>query len=88
MMMPGGKAKLRMKAMDQMMKDKPSIAIKIKNSPEMESEEGEMGEMEQPKGMESMPVTPEEKEMIMAMRKKMKMGMSMGEEGEVEEMGY
>lgn len=88
-MMQGGKSSLRMKAMDQMMKEKPSIAIKIKSAPEEMEGEEDMGEMDGSKGMESMPVTPEEKEMIMAMRKKMKMGMGMEEEdSEEEEMGY
>lgn len=46
---------MRLKAMDGMMKDKPSIPMR-RREPEMEE------------GMISMPVTPEEKEMILAAR--------------------
>lgn len=58
------KATLRLKAMDAMMKDKPSIAIKIAQKPE----DGMPDEMQGEKGMVSMPVTMEEKAMIEAMR--------------------
>jgi hypothetical protein len=63
------KSQMRMKAMDKMMKDKPSIAIKIKESPDgMED------------GMISMPVTPEEKEMILSMRAEKEGSEEMSEE--------
>jgi len=60
------KSKLRLKAMDKMMKEKPEISIAI--------EKGEMGEEEMgmdgmKEGYISMPVSPEEKAMILKMRK-------------------
>lgn len=58
------KATLRLKAMDAMMKDKPSIAIKIASKPADDMP----GEMQGDQGMVSMPVTMEEKAMIEAMR--------------------
>jgi len=70
---------LRKKAMESMMKEGPSIAIKIAKK-DMMDEEPEMNEMGMLKGEKkeggflSMMVSPEEKDMLMMMRKK-KMGM-------------
>lgn len=65
--MYGQDKSMRLKAMNAMMKEKPSIAMK-KPEPEMEE------------GMISMPVTPEEKEMILAAREANKEGEEMPEE--------
>lgn len=58
------KRAMRMKAMDGMMREKPSISMK------RPMEESEMPE----EGMVSMAVTPEEKEMILAAREQNAMG--------------
>lgn len=60
------KMKMRRMAMDKMMAEGPSIAIKIKKKP-MDMED--MGEKKDEKGYIQMAVTPAEKEMIMASRK-------------------
>lgn len=65
------KASLRMKAMDAMMKDKPAIAMAPKKEPD---------EMMGEEGMIVMPVTPEEKEMILMARETNKEGESQEEE--------
>ena len=69
------KAPVRIKAMNAMMKEKPSFAMK---KPQMDQESQMEGEAS--KGLISMPVTPEEKQMILKMRK---MG---GMEGQMEGM--
>lgn len=66
------KSKLRMKAMDKMMREKPSLAMK-------EPVTEEMGE----EGFITMPVTEEEKAMILSMRKEKNGGVM--EESEEEE---
>lgn len=63
------KKMMRKKAMDSMMKEGPSIAIKIaKKSIEEESAPEEMMQ-DKEGGLVSMMVSPEEKEMILSMRK-------------------
>ena len=69
----GDKAKLRIKVMNKMMKDKPSFAVQVekKGMPGMAEEGSEdmpqevMGD----KGFISMPVSKEERDMILSMRK-------------------
>lgn len=73
------KASLRIKAMDSMMKDKPAIAMAAKKEPD---------EMMGEEGMIAMPVTPEEKEMILMARETNKQDESSEgqEEGEMDPM--
>lgn len=67
------KKMLRRKAMESMMKEGPAIAIKIAKKSVM-SPESEMAEQAEPEQMDesgfvSMMVSPEEKKMILEMRK-------------------
>lgn len=62
------KSTIRLKAMDAMMKDKPSVKLEAKPDPM------DMGEEKMEEGMISMPVTMEEKAMIEAMREEGKSG--------------
>lgn len=71
------KSQLRIKAMNKMMRDKPSMEMKPMGE-EMEMASDEMGE----KGMISMPVTEEEKMMILSLRKEKDGGMEMEESEE------
>jgi hypothetical protein len=64
---------LRMKAMDKMMREKPSLSM------EQEAPQEEMGE----EGFISMPVTAEEKAMILAMRKEKDGGLEEAVEEEI-----
>lgn len=66
------KMMIRKKAMDQMMREKPELPIKKKPEPMMGQEQ---------EGFESFMVTPEEKEMILEMRKA-KGGGAQEEDGE------
>lgn len=68
------KSQLRMKAMDKMMREKPSLKM-----PEPMEEMGE-------EGMISMPVTEEEKAMILSMRKEKNGGVM--DEMDMEEEEY
>lgn len=70
------KSKMRMKAMEMMMREKPSMPEK-KDPMEVTDEMGS-------KGFVSMPVTEEEKAMILAMRKEKDGGVEMEEESEEE----
>lgn len=74
-----GKEKMgiRKKAMESMMEEGPAIAIKIKSK----AEAPESPEQMEKEGYESFMVTPEEKEMILSMRKQ-----TGGDMGESEEM--
>lgn len=75
------KMMLRKKAMDSMMKEKPSIPIKKRPVPGMEhahegsdaeeASESQGQEDAEKQGYESFMVSPEEKQMILTMRKKM-----------------
>jgi hypothetical protein len=79
------KKKMRLMAMDKMMKDKPALSGKVpsKMMPEMEMEESE--EPGAKVAYVSMPVTEEEKAMILKMRQ----GAGMGEMEEApEEAAY
>ena len=62
------KMMMRRKAMEQMMKEEPGISIKIKSKMEDEMPEEEMSEDEKGSYVQMM-ITPEEKAMIMKMRK-------------------
>lgn len=78
---PSKKNEMRKRAMDSIMKEGPSLAISImKKSPMEESGEEieQMGEKEggEQQGLESFMVSPEEKQMVLEMRKKHKVGMS------------
>lgn len=96
--MMGGSKKtmLRKKALESMMQGGPSIAVKIEkrmSAPEeaMMGEEGE-GEMKEEgmgkEGMESVMLSPEEKEMVMMMRKKKHSMKDMNEGSEGEDKEY
>lgn len=74
------KMKMRMMALDKMRKEKPSVMMK---KAEMEMPEGEGEEMGE-EGFVQMMVSPEEKEMLMSIRKKQGMGAKMG----MDEMEY
>lgn len=75
------KMMLRKKAMDEMMKEEPGISIKIKSKMEDEMPEEEMSEDEKGSYVQMM-ITPEEKAMILKMRK----GEPMEKEDSEEEM--
>jgi hypothetical protein len=76
MMGMGGKAAIRKKAMDSMMKEGPSMEFRRKREPELDELGGmEMGEEDQEQreaGMVQFMVSPEEKQAILAMRAKKK----------------
>jgi hypothetical protein len=75
------KMNVRKKAMEQMMREKPEISIKPKDSMESEEMDGIEAEKE---GYESFMVSPEEKKMILALREKAGVG---GESEESSELG-
>lgn len=83
------KMRMRRMAMDKMMGDGPSIAIKIKKKDPLDmSGMPEMGEEKSEGGYIQMAVTPAEKEMIMAARKEKPEGEMEDDSEESEEMDY